>query len=160
MSDDGAWTERDDAELIFEGLHDEHPSRIVAAFAGLCLGDALDTLRLTYLVTPESLHQWGDFRAGASFFMDQAISMSTVALRPRGAEDVAYIKIVPDDGSYLSSTPRQDPIAYATLIWRPEIGGWKIHRIGEPVNPAQLPRTADEAPIYANDSHVDAPPLE
>lgn len=152
---DDQWTDKDSARATFEALPADHPCRTATKFNDLIMDEA-DAATLAELVTPECLEDWGDFRVARSFFLDQAISISTRSLRHRGASDVAYVKLVPDDGKYISATARQDAIAWATLVWRPEYGGWRIHSIGQPAPPHLLPRTAPQgsAPVSGVDQEV------
>ncbi|MGC5077631.1 hypothetical protein [Agrococcus sp. DT81.2] len=156
MEADEGWTERDDVEVMFAALDEDHPARAVAAFAALLLADELRSDLLAGFVTPESLDDWADFSGVRDYFMDRALAASMTALRHRDAPDVAYVKLVPEVGPLLTDTPRRDQVAFATLVWRPELGGWRVHDVGGPIPPAQLPRTSSRAtpPSYAGDQHI------
>lgn len=153
---DMQWTDEDSARVAFETLAADHPSRVAKAFNDLFHQDDLLTSVLEMFVTPEARADWGDFTDGKRFFFDQAIAISTRALRPKEANDVAYVKLVPDNGAYLVKQPRQDVIAYVTFVWRPELYGWRIHSIGQPAPPDMLPRTdtGGAAPRYESDVEV------
>ncbi|RCK61550.1 hypothetical protein [Microbacterium sorbitolivorans] len=152
---EGRWTDEDTARAVFEALPEDHPCRAVRQFSNSILAEE-DATALAELVTPEVLDDWGDFSSARRYFFDQAFSISTRSLRHREATDVAYVKLVPDDGIYLSEKPRQDMIGWVTLVWRPELGGWKLHCIGQPAPPHLLPRTAvaGEVPMGDNDEEV------
>jgi len=60
--------------------------------------------------------------------------------------DVAYVKLLADVGE--GEEPLQvlrDPIpvdaTIISLVLRPELGGWRVHGLGRPVDPQQLPRS-------------------
>lgn len=154
--DDMQWTDEDSARVVFEALAVEHPSRVAKAFNDLFHQDELLVPVLEMFVTPETRGDWGDFSEGRRFFLDKAIAISTRTLRPKEANDVAYVKLVPDNGAYLVEQPRQDMIGYITFVWRPELNGWRIHSIGQPAPPERLPRTGGEtsAPHYDSDVEV------
>lgn len=161
MSDE-QWTDKDDAQVVFEALAADHPSKVVTAFNDLFHFDELPIQLLEMFVTPEKRADWGDFSGGSQFFLDQVIAISTRALRPKGTDDVAYIKLVPDNGVYLAEDPRRDLIGYVTLVWRPELHGWRIHSIGHPAPPHQLPRTDTDrtAPRYDTDVEITIEPVD
>ncbi|WP_309105069.1 hypothetical protein [Microbacterium sp.] len=155
MATDELWTDRDDAELALAALPEGHPVRIVESFVTMLLGDSLQLEALAGFVTPEARDDWSDFSGARGYFMDQALASSTVALRHRGAADVAYVKLVPNVGPLVVARPRTDHVGFATLVWRRELGGWRVHAIGEPIPPALLPRTSrNDAPEYAGDRFV------
>lgn len=158
---DEQWSDLDQSQFNFEALDDEHPSRVVTTFNDLHHLDVLPLAALEQLVTPEARRDWGDFSAGRRFFLDQALAVSTRALRPSDAHDVAYVKLVHDSGAYVSEVPRE-PLAYVTLVWRPDLGGWRIHRIGAPAASSALPRTdwGRTAPRYDTDVEVAPVPVD
>lgn len=150
---DTQWTDEDSARLALEALAADHPSRVAKTFNDLFHRDDLSTAAFEMFVTPEARTDWGDFSDAKRFFLDQAIAISTRALRPKEEDDVAYVKLVPDNGAYLAKQSRQDVIAYFTFVWRPELQGWRIHSIGQPAPPHSLPRTDldSTAPRYESD---------
>ena len=158
--DPDLWSDLDQSLFNFEALADEHPSKIVTVFNDLHQLDEIPVTSLEQFVTPEKREDWGDFSGGRQFFMDQALAISTRALRPSDAPDVAYVKLVHDSGQYLSEKPRE-ALAYVTLVWRPDLGGWRIHSIGLPAPSSMLPRTDDgTAPRYDTDVEVEPVPLD
>ncbi len=97
---------------------------------------------LTRFVTPESLSAWGDFSAAATFLDSvQDAGYGSFAERALGDDDVAYFKIlsgVTDSYQVLD----EQIIAAAgvvTLVWRPELGEWRVHGIGEYLKPEDVP---------------------
>lgn len=153
MNEGETWTDRDDAERDFDSLPVGHPSRVVTEFHTAILDDDTAAEDLASYVAFHSRAGWADFGRIRSYFMDQAVAIATRALRPRGTSHVAYVKLVADDGNYLSATPRQDVLAYVTLLWEE---GWKVYGIGESLNPEVLPPATpgDPAPTYDNDVAV------
>jgi hypothetical protein len=106
-------------------------------------------------------HPWRGFRDARSFFMDAAVASATRALRPVGFDDIALVKVVPDNDKLISETPREEVAAYVVLVWRPDLNRhWRIHSIGSIPDPATLPRTAQngEAPRYQKDADVKIAP--
>lgn len=98
-------------------------------------GAEVDKLRR--LVTPESLAAWGNFSSTRALLM--GTGWTTRADEP--APGVAYVKFTPSD----MPTVRVDGDvainvrAVATLQYRPELGGWRVHHVGEPCLPEDLP---------------------
>lgn len=154
---DESWSDLDDAELRFQSLDEQHPAKVATAFVHLVLTEPMHSDIAAEFVTPEKLSDWGDFSTARSFFLDQALAISTRSLRARNNLDVAYVKLVPDNGTYFSDGPRQDFAAWVTLVWRPELGGWRIHAFGDPIPPELLPRTAkgNAAPVFEGDQEID-----
>lgn len=160
MTEDHTLSELDQSLFTFETLAEDPPSRLVTVFHDLLHSEERPVELLSRLVTPEMRDDWGDFSDASQFIVDQSIAISAPALRHKGAEDVAYVKLVPDDGVYLAEVPKDDVLAYVTLVWRPEKGGWLIHCIGQPVPPPALPRTENDgaAPRYDTDVEVEVIP--
>jgi hypothetical protein len=138
------WTEEDDARVTYESLADSHPSVFRAALE-MAHSEANELLSAAF-VTPESLHVWGDFsRARAIFAM--GLKISTTALFGIGAPDVAYVRLVETDEHTNHDIDSVPATMHATLVWRPEItvvaiSSWRIHHIGDAIEPAFVPRTA------------------
>jgi hypothetical protein len=147
MSDDfGSWTEEDDAAVIVEGLPVWHPSLFVDQFRDALRFDhpAANRIITEGFVTPESAEFWGDYSTAREWATGES-KISTTPLYGRGAPDVAYVRLVFTD-EWIA--PDLDTPAHliATLVWRPEIAmvpevGWRIHQLGDPVEPTSLPRT-------------------
>lgn len=145
MDGEEQWTGHDDVEFRFHALPDAHPANVVRAFVGVLWDDAATAAELAQYVTPESLSQWSDFGTVRNFVRDDiGVAIGSNALRAVGAPDVTFVKLVPDDEDepQFHPVPRQDVRAWVTLVWRPELGGWRLHAIGEQLDPNTLPRTS------------------
>ncbi|GAA1083722.1 hypothetical protein [Pseudonocardia alni] len=115
-------------------------------FAGIALLNALnrpsgpDRTALARLITPESSGWWGDFTAAADLVSD--CGMGSNAQRAMDSDQVAYVKYFTDDNQTYQ-VQGGDMImmarAVATLVWRPELGGWRAHHLGDYVHPRDLP---------------------
>lgn len=122
--------------------------KTVQAFVGALQSDDPEApAALATLVTPESMADWGDF-SSARGFASSTIRISLAARYDEDAPDVAYVKFAPDEGAWISpKLDESNAIAWATLIWRPEISQWgplacwRIHRIGPWVPASDLPRS-------------------
>ncbi|MFF2275986.1 hypothetical protein [Agromyces sp. NPDC058126] len=137
------WSDADDASVAFESIPPEHPVKLTAAvYAALtALDQSHEFLRL--VVTPESLPAWGDFTAAARA-LEAQYGINSVARSYPSAPDVAYVWLMeysPD--ARMITTPETVVVPHTfTWIWRPELGGWKLHSIGAGDAPEVLPRTS------------------
>lgn len=154
MRGDERWTDEDDAARDYEALPDWDPALAVDVFKqGLSIGQPDFERVLREFVTPESALQWGDFAQAREFF-GRPLRISMLSRRAEGAPDVAYVRLVPDEGPWVADPRTVPTLAVVTLVWRddlPAIGPacWRVHGIGmgdEMVPPSQLPRAdgADE----------------
>lgn len=140
------WTDEDDALLAYETLPAWHPSLFVDVFRAGLEEPEFDARIAAAFVTPESRNYWGDFsRARALFSTGLKISMT--ALYAVGAPDVAYVRLVETDEHTNDDISKVAATAHATLVWRPEIAvvpgsSWRIHQLGDQVDPDLVPRTA------------------
>jgi hypothetical protein len=94
---------------------------------------------LRYLVTPESLPDWGDFSEAATLLA--GCGMTSRASASMDDPDVVYIKYVTDSGQSFQ-VQREIMImarAVGTLVHRPKLGGWRVHAVGDYVRPEQVP---------------------
>ncbi len=98
-------------------------------------GLRLDLVR--NLVTPESLDAWGDFSSSRELL--KGTSITTLADTP--APGVAYVRYPSDRGQTLrADTDTMIMVrAVATLQYRPELGEWRVHQLGEYCHPDHLP---------------------
>jgi hypothetical protein len=98
---------------------------------------ALRAGELCELVTPESLVAWGDFSTAREVLL--GVGMTTRADSP--APGVAYVKFVADQGGNMVSGGHTMIMAraIATLQFRPEIGRWLVHQLGDYCLPEDLP---------------------
>lgn len=142
MSDE--WTDEDDAMAAAAGLQPNHPVWTVITFmSGL---DDLERYReqMSMLVTPESLPRWGDFTQIAEFIASiPDVGTGSRPNHPQGAPDVAYVKIMDHiEKSYIHQNEGRiiEVPAIATLVWSEEAGLWRLHDVGDYVEPEELPR--------------------
>lgn len=157
MSDD-TWTERDDALRHFAALPDDHPARLFNDFANLVCKPDYAVAELLPFVTPEMGPRWFDFRDMHSFLTSSQFTIGAGALRHVGAEDVAYIVLAPDTGKYHHPEGITDGFAHVMSVWRPELGGWRIDRVGDLEPPHWLhrsPGAAASAPRYETDAMIE-----
>lgn len=148
MSEFERWTEEDDSAVAFELLPAWHPAVFLDVFrVGLQnYNETTESIARGGFVTPESANEWGDF-TGARAIANSQLKVSMTALWGIDAPDVAYVRLV-DTDAWTSPDLRQVPAAsIATLVWRPEIAvvpgsSWRVHALGDPVPPTDLPRTA------------------
>lgn len=145
MDEEGTWTEADDVQLAFHALADDHPVNVVRSFVATLLDDTSSLAEIASHVTPESLPGWGSFEFAAVFVREAegvGVAIANRALRAIGASDVTFVKLVPDVQKPVFSPVIVEPLAWVVLVWRPELGGWRIHSIGPQVDPTSLPRTS------------------
>jgi hypothetical protein len=160
MSDE-AWTERDDALRHFAALPDSHPARQFEAFARRAIDPDYSMTELLKFVTPEMGRRWADFSDVHAWLTSSAFAIATGALRHVGAEDVAYVLLSLDTGQYHHPGGIPDEVAHVSYVWRPELGGWRIDALGNPLPPHWLNRSAGaaaSAPRYETDQLVDLVP--
>jgi hypothetical protein len=131
--------ELDEAMAAAGPMTPDNPYAVAFAFWHAVLTENYDDLEL--VVTPESHGQWNlaDIHARTE---DSGIA--TGVYKPR--YDVAYVKLISNVGD--KEEPLQvlrDPLPaearIISLVYRPELGGWRVHGIGHPVDPTDLPRS-------------------
>lgn len=128
---------------LFEGGEAFSPPAGVVARLLLALDDRpLDLELLQSLVTPESLPEWGDFTDLAAHLHEFNWSLGS-----QGQEidpDLVYIAIFEDNTgkSYYSlETVEVAARAIASVVFRPSLGGWRVHSLGQrPPDDAKFPR--------------------
>lgn len=142
------WTEEDDALVTYESLPAWHPALFVDVFrTGLGMEQPeANTLLVGAFVTPESVDSWGDFSRARTIFTT-GLKISTTALYGIDAPDVAYVRLVETDRHLNHDINAVPATMHVTLVWRPEIAvvpasSWRIHRVGEAIEPSLVPRTA------------------
>lgn len=126
----------------------DNPCATAIAFWNLVLAENYDDLDL--VVTPESRGHWP---LGELKNRTQAGGLTTGVMKP--CYDVAYVRLIPE----LDAGVPQSPLVVAgglmptdalviTLVLRPELGSWRVHGVGQPYDPGDLPRTwtADDMP--------------
>ncbi len=141
------WTDEDDALVTYESLPDWHPTLFVDVFRTGLEIEQPDGNKLLggAFVTPESLDSWGDFSRARAVFTT-GLKISTTALYGIGAPDVAYVRLVETDEHLTRDIDSVPATMHVTLVWRPEIAvvpnsSWRIHHLGEAVEPTLVPRT-------------------
>lgn len=135
----------DDEQGAFEDagpISPENPVAVGGAFLSFLFdpgGPNKEHLEL--VVTPESLPSWGDFTETADLL--QNCGMSTRATPAQTDERVVYVKYITDHDGQTYQVQGDDVVimarAVATLVYRPELGGWRIHGVGEYLLPEQVP---------------------
>jgi hypothetical protein len=147
-NDETEWTDEDYAQMTYESLPAWHPSLFVDVFrSGLTLVEAdANAVLAGAFVTPESVDLWGDFERARAIF-GSGLKISMTALYGIGAPDVSYVRLV-ETAEHLNRQIDAVPATvHVTLVWRPEISvvpdsSWRIHHVGEAIEPSLVPRTA------------------
>ncbi|MDS0137561.1 MULTISPECIES: hypothetical protein [unclassified Amycolatopsis] len=136
-----ASTDYEAAEADMGPMDPENPIAIARIFITALHGPEgplVDVLRA--VVTPESLPAWGDFRDAA-----EALEGCGMTSRVSPSDDpaVVYAKYVTDHDGVTYQVQGGDMVlmvrAVATLVHRPEHGGWLIHGVGMPLQPEEVP---------------------
>ncbi|MFD4191689.1 toll/interleukin-1 receptor domain-containing protein [Amycolatopsis thermoflava] len=117
----------------------DNPFGVAFAFWHAVLHD--DYSDLDQLVTPESRGRW-DLADIARRTADSGIT--TAVMKP--CFDVAYVRLASGVGEgppALQVVGGLVPLEarIISLVYRPELGGWRVHGFGYPLDPANLPRT-------------------
>lgn len=133
----------DDDEALRDAgpASEDNPVAVGAAFLSAVTeadGPHLNFLR--GLVTPESRDAWGDFSEVAEGLSGCGIT-SRVESVPDDP-DVVYVKYVTDPGVALVTLEETAILvrALGTLVRRPSCGGWRVHGVGERLEPHRVPR--------------------
>jgi hypothetical protein len=131
--------ELDEAMAAGGPMTPDNPYAVAFAFWHAALNENYDDLEL--IITPESRGQWdlADIRARTE---DSGIA--TGVYKPR--YDVAYVKLISGVGEnegpiQVLRNPLPAGARIISLVYRPELGGWRVHGLGHPVDPTDLPRT-------------------
>jgi len=149
---DEQWSVDDDVMLMLHQRDDSHPGHVALRFFLALTAVPRQVEALQSLVTPESLESWGDFSGAAAFLA--AVHEPALGTTPKpaeGAPDVAYMKVLTGKPNVeIVTVPTHVlMVAFVTLVWRPELGQWRVHSIGDSVQPEDLPRTSPGvAPAY------------
>jgi TIR domain len=130
--------ELDDAVAAGGPMTPDNPYAVAFAFWHAALNENYDDLEL--VITPESRGQWdlADIRARTE---DGGIA--TGVYKPR--YDVAYVKLISniseEEPIQVLRNPLPAEARIISLVYRPELGGWRVHGLGHPVDPTDLPRS-------------------
>jgi hypothetical protein len=128
--------ELDEAVAAGGPMTPDNPYAVAFAFWHATLNENYDDLEL--VITPESRGQWdlADIRARTE---DSGIA--TGVYKPR--YDVAYVKLISSVGDEEPIQVLRNPLPaearIISLVYRPELGGWRVHGLGHPVDPTDLP---------------------
>jgi hypothetical protein len=117
----------------------DNPYAVAFAFWHAALGENYDDLEA--VITPESRGQWdlADIR-----IRTEDSGIATGVYKPR--YDVAYVKLISNVGDEEEAiqalrNPLPVEARIISLVYRPELGGWRVHGVGHPVDPTDLPRS-------------------
>jgi TIR domain len=117
----------------------DNPYAVAFAFWHAALNENYDDLEA--VITPESGGQWdlAEIRART-----EGSGIATGVYQPR--YDVAYVKLISNLGDkeepiHTVSNPLPVEARIISLVYRPELGGWRVHGLGHPVDPTELPRS-------------------
>jgi hypothetical protein len=129
----------DEAIALGGPMTPDNPYAVALAFWHAALDDDYD--RLDNLITPESRGQWdlADIR-------DRTENSGIASGVSKPSYDVAHVKIIADIISAggplrVADGPMLVEARIVSLVLRPELGGWRVHAFGRPLEPDQLPRT-------------------
>ncbi|SOE01509.1 hypothetical protein [Blastococcus haudaquaticus] len=119
------------AALVAAGEPGPHNAVTVAAvfWTAVTEPDGPDLEILGLVVTPESWQWWGDFARAALLL--PGCGMASEAQPSADDPDVVYLSFLPEAG--------EGDAVIATLVWRPGLGGWRVHALGERVRPDHVP---------------------
>ncbi len=134
--------------MAYAALPEHHPALFVDMLKTLFKADLDRAAEFWFQVasTPESAASWGDLsRPRAALTSGLKIGMTP--LYAIGAPDVAYVRLVETSDHFNPSVNDVPATLHATLVWRPEIQvmpnwSWRIHALGDPMEPMLVPRTA------------------
>jgi hypothetical protein len=131
-------TEIDAAMAAGGPLTPDNPFAVAMAFWHALLTENYEDLE--FVITPESRGRWDladiHHQTGNS-------GITTEVMKP--CFDVAYVRLASDIGDERplkvagGLVPLEAKII--SLVYRPELGGWRVHGIGYPLDPEQMPRS-------------------
>jgi hypothetical protein len=131
--------ELDEAVAAGGPMTPDNPYAVAFAFWHAALNENYGDLES--VITPESRGQWdlADIRARTE---DSGIA--TGVYKPR--YDVAYVKLISgvdeNEGPIqVLRNPLPTEARIISLVYRPELGGWRVHGLGHPVDSTDLPRS-------------------
>jgi hypothetical protein len=139
------WTEEDEAMLALEALPGDEPIKLTIAVWNALTADADHRELVRGVVTPESAESWGDFSQLAAALDDENLGIVSKVRQEPGTTDVAVVWLLRDPGpARMMRGAEFANIAFMfTWVWRPELGGWRLHEVGTRWVPtSELPRTS------------------
>jgi hypothetical protein len=117
----------------------DNPYAVAFAFWHAALNENYDDLER--VITPESRGQWdlADIRTRT-----EGSGIATGVYKPR--YDVAYVKLISNVGDeeepiQALRNPLPAKARIISLVYRPELGGWRVYGVGHPVDSTDLPRS-------------------
>jgi hypothetical protein len=119
----------------------ENPVMVAAWFLNAATQDKMDYSVLRQLVTPESWASWGSFAEVREKLASCGIASKVDPAA--GVSDVVYAKYLDDPEQPVRLRSEGDVLVFgliATLVHRPELGGWRVHAVGDYVLPEDVPR--------------------
>lgn len=130
------------AAVDLGSISTDNPVAVAAAFlAAVCKEGGPDLPVLRLLVTPESLPAWGDFSQTVNMLTDCGIASRA---NPSDDPEVVYAKYVADRDGQNYQVQGGDILlmvrAVATLVRRWDLGGWRVHGVGQYIRPVEVPR--------------------
>lgn len=129
------WTVADDIAAEFASDRATHPFTPIAAFLQAITNKPIDIDLALSAVTPESHHRWRNLTVwGQSLAGWRPLSRIESAT---GALDVVYVLLVEGDRP-IPPVGSKMFTYFVTLVWWPELGGWRIHDIGSRSTPRAL----------------------
>lgn len=122
----------------------DNPFGVAVAFWYIVLNESYEDLDV--VITPESKGRWPlrDLRQAT-----EGGGITSAVMKP--CYDVAYVRIVRDLND-LGADPDASALVVSggllptdakiiSMVLRPELGGWRVHGFGYPMDPSDLPRT-------------------
>jgi len=116
----------------------DNPWAVALAFWHAALDE--DYARLQDLISPESRGLWdlADIKRRT-----ENSGITSGVYRP--VYDVAHVRLIADLEDQTNvlkvSGPMMTNAWIISLVYRPELGGWRVHGFGRSLEPAELPRT-------------------
>jgi hypothetical protein len=129
-----------DAAMAAGGpLTPDNPFAVAMAFWRAVLTEDYDYLEI--VITPESRGRWdlADLHRRT-----ENSGITTGVMKP--CYDIAYVRLasdVGDEGGPLKVAGGLVPLEsrIISLVYRPELGGWRVHGLGYPLDPDEMPRS-------------------
>lgn len=117
----------------------DNPWAVAFAFWHAVLNENYELLEK--VTTPESQGQWdlADIHQRT-----ETSGLASGVFKP--CYDVAHVRLLTDIGDeqeplQIVGGPMLTEARIISLVYRPELGGWRVHGIGYPLDPDELPRS-------------------
>lgn len=145
-----SWSDKDDAMFQMVALPDFEPVKLTGVFCSALTADPPQIGDAHNLVTPESKDTWAKFSWIVRALQEPGLALSSLPRQHANARDVAFVWVMRDQDEFrIIDRPELVSLALIfTWIWRPDLGGWRLHRVDETdMSLEHLPRTSpDVAP--------------